>query len=889
MKTSSGTWLSLFLALALVCIDRPSPAAVYAVGADLSGTFYDPAQNGHGFIVEHIVSNGTPLVLVTWFTYLDGQQRWLVGVGPASGNTARVALSITRGGDFPPRFSSASVVTEPWGELVMTFANRNNAQATWTTQYAGFANGSMNIQRLTQPASSFGAVSGRVADCHAGSWYDATQSGHGVFTEVVGSGSNRTLVAIWYAYLDGAQRWITATGPINGDSATLSANITSGGDFPPDFNPAQVTLQSWGTLTFRAVDANHASWSWNSTQSGFGSGSLNLTRLSSLTGSDCGPQTDADAARFLTQASFGPTTTDVASVRSLGYGGWIDQQLALSATLHRPAMEAAVAAHVQVQPSGASFYKAFRLERWFDNAVRASDQLRQRMAFALSEILVLSDVGALEPNPVGVAEYNDILVRNAFGNYRTLLEEVSLSPMMGNFLTHLRNQKTDWTLDTGGNPAPGLVSPDENYAREVMQLFSIGLVERHRDFSPVLAGGQPVPTYNQDVITQTARVLTGFTYGCTGNATINGVAINRNCGSCTGTSCNFQTQLFFSNPPRYMSGVTGTGLVHPDNYLPMVCYPRYADTGRSATSSNNYAVLPSPHQNKTLVAGVTIAPSSVACHAGTPANEQQACINYCNSQLDTLLDTLFMHPNLPPFFSRQLIQRLTTSNPSAGYIDRVAAVFEDDGTGVRGNLAAVLKAVLLDPEARASVPHADFGKLREPLLVLTAIWRAFGAQPGNGGTWNVGSLERAWPQRPLGAPSVFNFFEPDYQQPGEIAEAGLYAPEFQILNESSFINISDELWRRIFSGYSIQSPTSTTFTVPNAAYLPNSVIDTIPAAHGSMVEALNQKMLFGAMSPTLRGKLTAFLDSQMSGAEHRRKVLDLIHLIAISPEFATQQ
>lgn len=889
MKTSSVAWLWLWAALVLMGAPRPSPAVVYAVGPDLSGTFYDPAQNGHGFIVEHIVSNGTPLVLVTWFTYLDGEQRWLVGVGPASGNSARVALSITRGGDFPPRFNAASVVTEPWGELVLSFASRNSATAAWTTSYEGFANGSMNIQRLTQPAGSFGAVSGRVADCHAGSWYDATQSGHGVFTEVVGSGSNRTLVAIWYAYLNGAQRWITATGPISGDSATLTASITSGGDFPPDFNPAQVTLQSWGTLTFRAVDANHATWSWSSTQSGYGSGSLSLTRLSSLTGSDCGPQTDADAARFLTQASFGPTAADVASVRALGYGGWIDQQLALAATLHRPAMEAAVAAHVQVQPSGASFYKSFRLERWFDNAVRASDQLRQRVAFALSEILVLSDVGALEANPVGVAEYNDILVRNAFGNYRLLLEQVSLSPMMGNFLTHLRNQKTDWTLDASGNPAPGLVSPDENYAREVMQLFSIGLVERNRDFSPILQNGQPVATYNQDVITQTARVLTGFTYGCTGNVTIGAVAINRNCGSCTGPSCNFQTQLFFANPPRYQSGITGTGLVHPDNYLPMVCYPRYADTGRSATSGNSYAVLPSPHQNKTLIGGVNIGPSAVACHAGTPANEQQACIDYCNGQLDTLLDALFMHPNLPPFFSRQLIQRLTTSSPSAGYIDRVAAVFEDDGAGVRGNLGAVVKAVLLDPEARAAVPHADFGKLREPLLVLTAIWRAFGAQPGNGGTWNVGGLERSWPQRPLGAPSVFNFFEPDYQQPGEIADAGLYAPEFQILNESSFITISDELWRRIFSGYSIGSPTSTSFAVPNAGYLPTSALDAIPQAHDALVEALNQKLLFGRMSSTLRNKLTEFLNTQMSAAEHRRKVLDLIHLIAISPEFALQQ
>ena len=322
----------------------------------------------------------------------------------------------------------------------------------------------------------------------------------------------------------------------------------------------------------------------------------------------------------------------------------------------------------------------------------------------------------------------------------------------------------------------------------------------------------------------------------------------------------------------------------------MVCYPRYADSGRSATATNNYALLPAPNDSKTLVGGVTVAPSAVGCYTATPAADQQTCINYCNNQLDTLLNTLYQHPNVPPFISRQLIQRLTTSNPSAGYIDRVAAVFEDDGSGVRGNLGAVVSAILLDPEARATTPAASFGKLREPLLMLTAIWRAFGVQTGASGQYNVGTLDRAWPQRPLGAPTVFNFFEPDYQQPGEISDAGLYSPEFQILDETSFLNISDELWRRIFNGYALTSPTTTTFTTPTtAAYLPPSALDAIPTDHAALIEALNQKLLYGRMSSTLRGKLVAFLNTTMAAADHRRKVLDMIHLIAISPEFAVQQ
>ncbi|MFO1493163.1 MAG: DUF1800 family protein [Lysobacterales bacterium] len=884
-----GLCIAGALAGSLPAAAQEGNKAVYALGADISGSFYDPAQNGHGFIVEHIVSNGAPALLVTWFTYLDGQQRWLVGVGPISGSEARVPLSITVGGDFPPRYNPASVSTQAWGELTLRFTSKDAGRALWTTSYPGYASGEMPIQRLTQPASSYDPTANQIASCHAGSWYDPAQSGHGVFIEVLGNAPNRVMLAIWYAYLNGEQRWMTATGPIQGASATLTATLTRGADFPPDFNPASVSSVPWGTMSFRAVDANHAQWSWNSTVEGFGSGSLNLTRLTSLSGSDCGPASDADAARFLTQATFGPTSSDINTVRQIGYKAWIDQQKALPATLQRPGLEAQVASLVQSDPRNGQYYRAYRVERWFNTAVTAPDQLRQRVAFALSQIQVLSDVGTLDNNPIGVAEYNDILLRNAFGNYRDLLEEVSLSPMMGAFLTHLRNQKTDWTLDTSGNLVAGLVQPDENYARELMQLFSIGLIERNRDFTPILSGGQPVATYTQDLITNTAKVLTGFSYQCSGATTVSGIPLNRNCGGCTGTGCNFSTTAFFSTPSRYAVPGTVTALAHPDTYKPMVCYPRYTDTGRSATAANSYAVLPAPNNSKTLLAGITIPPSSVPCHSGTTGPDQQACIDYCNNQLDALLNSLFLHPNVAPFMSRQLIQRLTTSNPSRGYIDRVAAVFEDDGTGTRGNLGAVVSAILLDPEARAA-PAASFGKLREPLLRLTAVWRAFGVAPGGNGGYGVTAPERAFAQRPLGATSVFNFYEPDYQQPGEIADAGLYSPEFQILDESTFITMSDEMWRRIFAGYTITSPTTTSFSAPaTSSYIPPSVLDAIPTEHSALVEALNQKMLYGRMSQTMKDKLIALLNTSMPGAEHRRKVLDLIHLIAISSEFAVQQ
>jgi uncharacterized protein (DUF1800 family) len=884
-------WTALGLLLALAMMPaRQVEAVVYAMNSDLSGTFYNPAQNGHGFVVQHIVQDGVPAVLVTWFTFSGGQQRWLVGVGQAIGNEARVPLAITTGGQFPPNFNPAAVVSEPWGELVLRMDSKNAGRAIWATSYPGFSSGEMPIQRLTVPASSYEPTTARIAACHTGAWFDPAQSGHGVFLEVLDTAPQRTLLAIWYAYLDGQQRWMTATGPIHGDTAALQANITLGGNFPPNFDPAQVSTQPWGTMTFRAIDADSGQWSWSSTQPGYGSGSMSLVRLTSASGSDCGPRSDGDAARFLTQATFGPTSADIASVRQLGYRAWIEMQKAIPPTLIRPSMEAQIAAEVLTQPRPAQAYNAYRMEYWMQAAMRGPDQLRQRMAFALSQILVISDVGPLATHAIGVAEYQDILVRNALGNYRQLLREVSLSPMMGLFLTHLRNQKTDWTLDRDGNLVPSIVQPDENYAREVMQLFSIGLIERNRDFSPLLINGQTVPTYTQATITDTAKVLTGFSYQCSGPATVGSISLNRNCGACTGTACNFSTTAFFGTPGRYAVPGTVTALTHPDGYRPMACYPRYADTGRAASAENNYAVLPAPNDRKTLVSGVTIGPSPVACHSGTPASDRQACIDYCENQFGTLMDALFLHPNVAPFVSRQLIQRLTTSSPSPGYIDRVAAVFEDDGTGARGNLGAVVTAILMDPEARAPTPAPTFGKLREPILKLTALWRALGAERSSQGSYGLTSPERTLAQRPLGAPSVFNFYEPDYRQPGAIADAGLYSPEFQIINESTFISTADEFWARIFAGYSMPSPTTTTFAVPgNSAYIPTAQLDALPMAHADLVEALNQRLLYGRMSSSLRNRLVALLDGDLAAAEHRRKALNLIHVIAISPEFAVQQ
>ncbi len=600
------------------------------------------------------------------------------------------------------------------------------------------------------------------------------------------------------------------------------------------------------------------------------------------------PQTDAEAARFLTQASFGPNPAQIADLRAQSYASWFAAQRAAPITLQRPTVELEIAALAQANPQPGPAYRRVRLDKWWDTAINGPDQLRQRMAFALSQIMVISDVsGTLFGIAPMVAEYHDILARNALGNFRVLLEEVSRSPMMGIYLSHYRNPKTDWTI-VNGVTTPSALQPDENYAREIMQLFTVGLIERNRDFSPILSGGLTVPTYDQNIITSTAKVLTGLSSQCTGNANIGGIVLNRNCG-CSGIACQFSTTSFFAVPPVFSAGPNLMGaVIHPDGYAPMLCFPRYADTGRSATSQDGYAILPAPFNSKTLIAGVPVGPSPAACHSGTPAADQQGCINYCDDQIDTLLDALFLHPNTPPMVARQLIQRFTTSNPSPAYIERVARVFERDSQGQRGNLAATIEAVLLDEQARGT-PDANFGKLREPILKLTALWRAFGADQGSSGTYLVNTPETALLQRPLGAPSVFNFYQPDYIPAGEFTTLGLYAPELQILSEATSVSAADFLYTRVFAGYNTANPNSTSFTTPPAAHLPPAFIDALPVEANLLIDVLNTRLMYGAMSAGMRSRLISLLTGPMAGADARRKALSTIHLILISPEFSAQR
>jgi uncharacterized protein (DUF1800 family) len=530
------------------------------------------------------------------------------------------------------------------------------------------------------------------------------------------------------------------------------------------------------------------------------------------------PASDAEAARFLTMATFGPSAAEIAHLRSIGYGQWIDQQLAMPTSLERPGVETLDAG---VQNPGQSDRRA----AWFKIAITAPDQLRQRAAWALSQILVASDQGnKLGNDPVALAEYYDTLARDAFGYfdsastyhagvYPTLLADVTYSPAMAKMLTYVQNDK--------GNPALNL-SPDENYAREIMQLFSIGLIERNLDFSPKLDSGNTIATYTPSIITANARVFTGLAYD---PAYSNG---------------------FHSYPTN------GSNWTIAD-YLPMFCYESHHDEA-----------------SKTVLDGNVI--DNVAPN--------------CGPDIAELLAVISNHPNVAPFISRQLIQRFTTSNPTPAYIERVANVFLDNGHGVYGDLGAVIKAILTDAEAQFGAPAPPspyvFGKAREPLLKLTALWRYYDGAAQNG-IYAV-STATNYAQAPLDSPSVFNFYLPDYLPPGELADTGLFAPEFQIESESAVVTTANDLTFRANAYVGNASNTAGTIAIDLSTLF---ALANDPAA---LVGQVNHDLMYGSMSSAMQTTLVSMVGLiPYTVTSPQPRVTALLQVVLISPEFAIQK
>lgn len=456
-------------------------------------------------------------------------------------------------------------------------------------------------------------------------------------------------------------------------------------------------------------------------------------------------------------------------------------------------------------------------ESWWRQAITSQDQLRQRVAFALSQIFVIS-LNDPVVDTIGGASYYDMLQRDAFGNFRTLLKDVTMHPMMGVYLTYLANQKED---------AAGTRQPDENYAREVMQLMTIGLWELNADGTRKLNNGQPIATYTSDDIDGLAKVFTGLSW----------------------YSASPTTNTFFGN-----------GDADENINRPMIAYPTFHSTSA-----------------KTFL-GTTIPASSTVNVIG---------------DVDIALDTLFNHPNTGPFFAKRMIQQLVTSNPSPAYVGRVAAVFANNGSGVRGDITAVVRAILTDTEARdtaAAQANASYGKLREPIIRVTNWARAFNAQSRNG-IWYITSTSSNTDlnQSPLAAPSVFNFWRPGYTPPSttQLGSRSLVAPEFQVVDEvtaASYINlIGDTIDKGIgLAGADQSGPDVYSTYASETAVASNAT---------SLVDRMNLLLFYGQMPDRIRNIITTEVNgisaSTAQGRENRAKIA--IFYSMISPEYLVQR
>jgi uncharacterized protein (DUF1800 family) len=516
-----------------------------------------------------------------------------------------------------------------------------------------------------------------------------------------------------------------------------------------------------------------------------------------------------DAARLLIQATFGPASPEeINALRTEGFEHWLWRQFNAPTLQHTSYLDAQKGRNSNKKADEEMSYEAM-WQHW----LRGEDQLRSRMAFALSQIMVISNV-APDLRPYAMSSYMDMINRNAFGNFRTLLKEVTLHPAMGYYLNMIQSEKDDVVRG---------IHPNENYAREVLQLFSIGLVELNTNGTPRLDGnGKPIPTYTEAEVKGFAKAFSGWTFAS-------------------------------QNPAE------------PESF-------HNADESLDSNWTTPMRAFPSLHsaEPKKLLGNVTL-----------PGGQSP------EKDLDDALDNIFHHDNVGPFICRQLIQRFVTSNPTPGYIARVAGVFNDNGQGVRGDLQAVIQAILLDVEARApkgsQVTH--FGKQREPVIRFANFLRALQAsnQSGIHAIHYLDSPDDGLGQSPLLAPSVFNFFSPNYRQPGAVANAGLVSPEFQITTETSVVgslNFFYNFFENEGYGYG-----------PHKLEISLDELQALAASPVALVNQLDAMLLGSQMESTLHDRLVQLVGAMPGDSQYdlRKRVKAALTLIAMSPDFVIQK
>jgi uncharacterized protein (DUF1800 family) len=541
------------------------------------------------------------------------------------------------------------------------------------------------------------------------------------------------------------------------------------------------------------------------------------------------PASDAEAARFLQQAQFSSTEAEIANLRRINYPTWLRNQF--EGPMGPTGWDWLESRGYGENNTHTYYFASYPADFMvWNQLMTAPDAMRKRAALALSEFFVISlNASEFTWRSHAVAHWWDMLARNAFGNFRQLLEDVTLHPTMGWFLNTKGNQKED--------PYSGRV-PDENYAREVMQLFSIGLYELNSDGTERRdASGNRIETYTQADVTNLARVFTGYDFD-----TSDGVRIT---------------------PP----GETYT-------------------VESKAYAAKPMALNPDLHSMQAVTfLGTTIA-------AGTPAPQA----------LKAALEHLFQHANVGPFFGRQMIQRLVTSNPSTAYVARVAAAFNNNGVGVRGDLRAVWTAILLDPEARGAQGLGDirFGKLRESMLRLVQWVRTFGAV-SQAGSWKIGdssSTEYSLGQSPLRPPSVFNYYRPGFVPPGTpMAAEGASAPEFQTINETTvgaYLNymryvVGDGIYVDTpglpyydYSDYAADISTGYTRQLALVTDATALVLHLGLVLCAGQLSADTQKVIVDALNATP-------VTTSSTAAEKRDRIAGAIFLIMACPEYLIQK
>ncbi len=536
------------------------------------------------------------------------------------------------------------------------------------------------------------------------------------------------------------------------------------------------------------------------------------------------------AARFLIQASFGPdqdSTNDVdiipenvEEVMAIGYDAWISNQFARPIGFIQPFTSYALT-------NLPEFYIDSKSAAWWNRAMGVTnlippwpgqlpDPLRQRLAFALSQIVVVSDrPETLAVEPVGMANYYDMIITNAFENYRDILFDTTMHPCMGFYLSALMNRKADPINN---------IFPDENYAREIMQLFSIGLWQLNQDGTRRLdTNGLPIPTYANSNITEFARVFTGLSFGPATNA-----------------SFEYATHNWT---------------------VPMRAWDAYHDCDA-----------------KSLLNGVNLP-------ARTPSVPDVGTSALLD--INAAMDCLFNHTNVAPFVGRQLIQRFVTSNPSTGYVARVSAAFNNNGSGVRGDLKAVIRAVLMDPEARDPAKRSDpaFGKQREPFLRVVNFARAFNAS-ATCGFYQLDQFYMDHYEEPMKAPSVFNFFKPEYLPPGVLANHGLFGPEFQIVNAGSAISAPNYYFKAIYDNDLHRWGSGNPDRAVRPNFAPELALVNDPDA---LVRRLDLVLTGGTLSPrefsVVRDAVARIPAAEWMYQWENERVWLAAYLIVTSPEF----